>query len=157
MLCLAEPAPQLKPFVRKYAHIEVSTSNSALIWPIPARSIPCMEFTFGDPYGLCDSHGSRLEITRPAMLIGAKTCQRIRLESKGHVETFTVLFQPTGLQRLFSLPGEVLVNEHYEADSVLGSCFAALHTELGEAKSFDRRVKIADRFFSRFIPRVGAP
>jgi AraC-like DNA-binding protein len=156
MLCLAEPAPQLKPFVRKYAHIEVSTSNSALIWPIPARSIPCMEFTFGDPYGLCDSHGSRLEITRPAMLIGAKTCQRIRLESKGHVETFTVLFQPTGLQRLFSLPGEVLVNEHYEADSVLGSCFAALHTELGEAKSFDRRVKIADRFFSRFIPRLDA-
>jgi hypothetical protein len=82
------------------------------------------------------------------MLIGAKTCQRIQLESKGHVETFTVLFQPTGLQRLFLVPGGVLVNEHFVADAVLGSCFAGLHTELAEARSFDRRVQVADRFFS---------
>jgi AraC-like DNA-binding protein len=156
MLRPAEPAPQLKPFVRKYAQLEVSTSNSLVTWPIPARSIPCIEFTFGDPYRVRHIHGSLLEIARPAVLIGAKTYQRIQLESKGHVETFTVLFQSTGLQRLFSLPGGVLVNEHYEADSVLGSCFAALHTELGEAKSFGRRLQIADRFFSRFIPRLDA-
>lgn len=154
MLRPAEPAQQLKPFVRKYAQLEVSTPNSVLIWPIPARSIPCVEFTFGDPYLVRHIHGSLLEITRPAMLIGAKTHQAIQLESKGYVETFTVLFQPTGLQRLFSLPGGVLINEHYEADSVLGSCFAALHAELEEAKSFGLRVQIADRFFSRFIPRL---
>src|SRR4051794_10737745 len=104
MLFTAESAPELNPFLRKYAHLEVSTSNSVVIWPIPARSIPCMEFTFGDPYRIRYIHGSLLETTRPAMLIGAKTCQRIRLESKGHVETFAVFFQPTGLQRLFSLP-----------------------------------------------------
>jgi AraC-like DNA-binding protein len=52
------------------------------------------------------------------------------------------------------VPGGVLVNEHFEADAVLGSCFAGLHTELAEARSFARRVHAADRFFSRFIPRV---
>lgn len=156
MLRTAEPVPQLKPFVRKYAHLEVSASDSIEIWPIPARSVPCLEFTFGDPYRICDSHGSLLEITQPAMLIGAKTYQKIRLEFKGHVESFTVLFQPTGIQQLFSLPGEVLVNEHYGADSVLGSFFLALHAELGEARSFGLRVQIADRLFSRFIPRLHA-
>src|SRR5215469_3825683 len=146
MLRPADAAPQLKPFVRKYAQLEFSTSNSALIWPIPARSIPGLEFTFGDPYRIRHIDGSLLEITRPAMLIGAKTCQRIQLESKGHVETFTVLFQPTGLQRLFLVPGGVLVNEHYEADSVLGPSFAALYSELAKAKSFSQRVQISDRF-----------
>jgi AraC-like DNA-binding protein len=115
-----------------------------------------MEFTFGDPYRIRHIDRSLLEITRPAMLIGAKTYQKIQLESDGHVETFAVFFQPTGLQRLFSLPGGVVVNEHYEADSVLGPRFVALHTELGEAGSFRRRVQIADRFFSRFIPRLEA-
>ena len=153
----ADPAPQLKPFVRKYVQLELSTPDSTLIWKIPARSIPGLEFTFGDPYSIRHIDGSLLEITRPAMLIGAKTCQRIQLESKGHVETFTVLFQPTGLQRLFLVPGGVLVNEHFEADAVLGSCFAGLYTELAEAVSFDLRVQVADRFFSRFIPRLDPP
>jgi AraC-like DNA-binding protein len=156
MLRPAEPAPQLKPFVRKYGQLEISTSGSNMIWPIPARSVPCVEFTFGDPYLIRHIHEPLLETARQAMLIGAKTRQRIQLESNGHVENFFVLFQPTGLQRLFSLPGGVVVNEHYEADSVLGSCFVALHTELGEARSFDRRVQIADRFFSRFIPQLEA-
>src|SRR4051812_31971669 len=154
MLRPAEPAPQLKPFVRKYAQLDVSTTNPVVIWPIPARSIPCIEFTFGDPYRILDIHGSLSEITRPAMLIGAKTYQKIRLESQGHIETFTVLFQPTGLQRLFSLAGEVLVNENYEADSVLGSCFAALHTELGEAKSFGRGGPNSTRIFCQVLSPV---
>ena len=149
-----DPAPQLKPFVRKYVQLEFSTPDAAVIWKIPARSIPGIEFTFGDPYRIRHIDGSLLEITRPAMLIGAKTCQRIQLELKGHVETFTVIFQPTGFQRLFSVPGGVLVDEHFEADAVLGSCFAGLHTELAEACSFARRVQAADRFFSRFIPRL---
>ena len=153
MLRQAATAPQLKPFLRKYAQLEVSAPNAVEIWPIPARSIPCLEFTFGDPYRIRDIHGLLLGTTRPAMLIGAKTFQKIRLELKGHVETFTVLFQPTGIQRLFSLPGEVLVNEHYEADDVLGSSFSVLRMELGDATSFDERVQIADRFFTRLIPQ----
>lgn len=88
------------------------------------------------------------------MLIGAKTCQRIQLESRGHIETFGMLFQPIGLQQLFSLPGALLVDEHYDAASVLGSSFASLHARLGEANSFEERVKIADEVMSGFIPRA---
>ena len=98
----ADPAPQLKPFVRKYVQLEFSTPDAAVIWKIPARSIPGIEFTFGDPYRIRHIDGSLLEITRPAMLIGAKTCQRIQLELKGHVETFTVIFQPTGFRGVLS-------------------------------------------------------
>jgi hypothetical protein len=97
MLRPAEPAQQLRRYVRKYVHVESSLGDSVLSWPIPTRSVTCIEFTFGDPYRIHHSDGLGLEITYPATLIGAKTCQRIRLELHGHVETFAILFQPTGL------------------------------------------------------------
>jgi AraC-like DNA-binding protein len=154
MLCSAEPAPALKPFVRKYLQLETSAPNAAMVWPVPARSIPAVEFTFGDPYRVRHLDKPRLEITYPATLIGAKTYRKIQLESQGRVETFLVFFQPTGLQRLFSLPGGEIVNQHYEADSVLDPHLTLLRAELGEAKSFAQRITIADRYFSRLIPRL---
>ena len=154
MLRPADPAKQLRRYVGKYVHVEVSLADSILFLPIPARSVTCIEFTFGDPYRIHHVNGSALEITHPTTIIGAKTCQRIRLELGGHVETFAILFQPTGLQQLFSLPGSVIVNAHYEADIVLGPALAQLGLQLEEAKSFAGRVQLADAYLTSRIPRV---
>jgi len=154
MLRAAEPADELKPFVRKYCQLEVSAPDLALVWPIPARSVPCIEFTFGDPYLIRSVDRSRPGPPYPVMLIGAKTHQRILLGLQGHIDSFAVFFEPTGLQRLFSLPGGLILNEHYEADAVLDLHLDLLRTELFEAKSFGQRVEIADRFFSGMIPQV---
>jgi AraC-like DNA-binding protein len=113
-----------------------------------------MEFTFGDPYLVRFVDRSRERLTYPVALIGAKTHQRIQLGLQGHIETFTVIFQPTALHRLFSLPAGLLVNEDYEADAVLNLRFASLRAELGEARSFAKQVVIADRFFRRLIPQM---
>ena len=141
-------------YVRKYVQVESSLADSVLFWPIPARSVTCIEFTFGDPYRIHHADGSGLEITYPSTIIGAKTHPRIQLELHGHVEAFAILFQPTGLQQLFSLPGGVIVNEHYEADMVLGPAIAHLGMRLGEAKSFAERIQITDTFLVTRIPRV---
>ena len=151
MLRPAELADPLKPFVRKYVQLEVSAVD---LWPVPARSITCIEFTFGKPYRIHRFDGSPVETTYPAILIGAKTQNRIRLELRGRVETFAIFFQPTGLQRLFSLPGNLIVDEHYEAHTVLGSAMTSLYLRLSEAKSFCKRVQIADTYFTQRIPRV---
>ena len=140
--------------MRKYVHVEPSLADSGLFWPVPARSVTCIEFTFGDPYRIHHADGSSTETTYPSTLIGAKTHQRIQLELHGRVEAFAILFQPTGLQQLFSLPGDVIVNEHYEADMVLGSAIAHLRMQLGEAKSFVERIQIADAFLITRIPSV---
>jgi AraC-like DNA-binding protein len=144
MLRLMAPSEDLKPFVRKYAHLQVA---SQLFWPIPARSIGCLEFTFGVPYRVRHLDGSRIEIAGSATLIGAKTHQRIQLESQGEIESFAILFQPTGLHRLFALPGGVMLDEHYDAEAVLGRGVSVLRDRLGEAQSFDQRVQVANEFF----------
>ena len=151
MLQPAEPADPLKPFVRKYVQLDVSATD---LWPVPARSVACIEFTFGEPYRIHHLDGSLVETTYPAILIGAKTHNRIRLELRGRVETFAVFFQTTGLQRLFSLPGNLVVDEHYEARTVLGASMTSLYLQLAEAKSFCKRVQIANGYFARQIPRA---
>jgi AraC-like DNA-binding protein len=138
------PSEDLKPFVRTYAHLQTA---SQLFWPIPARSIGCLEFTFGAPYRVRHVDGSRIEIAGLATLIGAKTHQRIQLESQGEIETFAILFQPTGLHGLFALPGRVMLDEHYDAEAVLGRGVSVLRNRLGEAQCFHQRVQVANEFF----------
>jgi hypothetical protein len=38
----------------------------------------------------------------------------------GDVETFIVVFQPAGVDRLLSIPGAELTNLHFDAYSVIG-------------------------------------
>ncbi len=148
----ADPAQPLKPYIRKYVQLDVLANQSPLFWPIPARSTTCLEFTFGSPYQIHHLDGSCLETTHPVTLIGAKTRRRIALELSGHVQTFVILFEPTGLQRLFSLPGTEIVDEHFAAETVLGPSLVSLRTRLGEARSFQERVQAVDAFLSRRIP-----
>jgi AraC-like DNA-binding protein len=154
MLRPAEPTEALRRYVRKYVHVDSSLAGVISFWPVPARSVTCLEFTFGEPYRIHHVDGSNPEINYPATIVGAKTYQRVRLELRGHVEGFVILFQPTGLQRLFSVPGRVIVNEHYEADVVLGGAVAHLRSRLEEAKSFAERIQIADTYLGARIPRV---
>lgn len=151
MLLAATPTPNLQPIVRRYFHFEVSLNDSILDWPIPARSTTFLEFTFGEPYRIHQVDGSRVEITYPITLIGAKTYQRIRLELRRRVETFAIMFQPTGLFRLFSLPGAELLNEHYEANLVLGRDMELLRSRLGETRTFSERVAITDEVLSALL------
>ena len=150
MLRAVAPADSLQPFVRKYVQLEVSAAE---LWPVPARSVTCIEFTFGEPYRI-HRLDSQVKTAHPAILIGAKTHNRVRLELRGRVESFAIFFQPTGLQRLFALPGNLIVDEDYESGTVLGATMGTLHMQLAEAKSFCERVQIADTYFTRRIPRV---
>jgi AraC-like DNA-binding protein len=154
MLRPVEPADPLKPFVLKYVQLEVPAAE---LWPVPARSVTCIEFTFGEPYRLHRLDGFPVETSHPAILIGAKTHSRIQLESRGRVDNFAIFFQPTGLQRLFSLPGNLIVDEHYEASTVLGATMRSLHLQLAEAESFSKRVEIVNSYFIQRIPRVIGP
>lgn len=157
MLSTAPTAQELRPFVQNYVQIRVSVNGARIFWPIPARSFTCIEFTFGEPYEIFPLNSSRSERTHPSTLIGAKTYQRIRLQLQGHVETFTILFRPTGLQRLFSLQGLEIVNDHPEADAVFGPEMNALRNRLGNAGSFQERVAIADQYLKAKARACASP
>ena len=78
---------------------------------------------------------------------------------QGRIDAFTIVFQPGGIFRLFSVPAEKLTNNDFEGEAVLGRRFGELERRLGDVSSFFDRVRVADEYLCgrrRRIDSVGA-
>ena len=114
-----------------------------------------LEFTFGDPYHIRSRNSQfSVEVAHPSVLIGPKTHSSIDLVLQGNVESFVVVFQPAGLNRLFPLASRDMVDQHFHADSVFGSSLADLRVRLAEKRSFVARAEVADQYF---MSRMSTP
>lgn len=146
---LASPALPLREYVRFYALRQVRVGGAAVVHPVPARAFPLLEFVFGDRFQVLYRDRSMVETSPRAVVVGLQTHCRSQLQFQGAVECFVILFQPTGLHRLFSTPIRELTDRAYEAHSVLGAFVSQLEELLGGTKNFGERVRITDRFLLR--------
>jgi AraC-like DNA-binding protein len=154
---LAGAAPGLAQYVRFYAHQEAQPGNASLVHPIPARATPLIEFQFGNP---CEIHWCDrplVEKSPRVVIVGLQTHRRVRLQMTGTVESFAIFFQPTGVHRMFSLPMHELTNTDQEARAVLGAWVDELEQRLGESRTFEDRVRIANMFFLSRCVRLPSP
>ena len=154
---LVSPVTPLREFVRFYAHREVRAGEASVEHPSPARIFPVLEFIFRDPIQVMYPEDSRVETSPRAVLVGPQTRCQTRLEFRGTVESFVILFQPTGLQRLFSVPLQELTDRHYDAHSVLGRSISQLEQMLGGCRSLAERVLRADAFLLRRVAPTDSP
>jgi len=154
---LASPAPPLREFVRFYAHRTVRIGSDAVVHPVPARAFPLLEFVFGDRFQqVSSSDQSLIQMSPRAVVVGLQTHCRSRLRFSGTVECFVIMFQPTGLYRLFSTPVREITDRAYDAHSVLGAPVSRLERMLGEADDFTGRVRIAEQFLLPYSLRARA-
>ena len=153
---LASPAPRLREYVRFYAHRDVRIGGAAVVLPVPARAFPLVEFVFGDAFQVLYPDQSRVDTSPSAVVVGSQTGCRSQLKFQGAVECFVIMFQATGLHRLFSAPVSELTDHAYEAHAVLGAFVSQLEQQLGDTKNFDERVRITDRFLLRHSPSARA-
>jgi AraC-like DNA-binding protein len=134
--------------IRYYYETRVSLAGQVVLQPVPARSPQAIEFTFGTPYEVRRLDRATVETAHAIAVIGAQTFRRVDLVMSGTSDAFTIVFQPGAVYQLFSIPGEELANDHFEATSVLGRHFARLHQRLGDVESFCDRVEVANAYFS---------
>jgi hypothetical protein len=146
---LSNVAPGLEQYVRFYAHQDAHLGSASLVQPIPARATPLISFIFGDPHEVHWCDRPKVETSPRTVIVGLQTYRRVRLRLTGTVESFVISFQPTGLNRMFSLPMSELTNRDHEARAVLGIRIRELEQRLGESKSFEERVQIADTYLLR--------
>jgi AraC-like DNA-binding protein len=151
---LASPALPLREYVRFYAHREVRIGGGTVVHPVPARAFPILEFIFGDRIQVLYAGQSQVQVSPRAVVIGLQTHCRSRLQFQGQVSCFVIMFQPTGLHRLFSAPIQELTDHAYDAHSVLGAFVSQLEQLLVGTKDFAQRVRIADQFFLRHSLRA---
>jgi AraC-like DNA-binding protein len=145
MILSSRPAPALFHLIRYYYQVETHLIGRR-VQPVPARSPQAVEFTFGIPYEVHRLDRGIVEQAHSIALIGSQTFRRVDLFMQGKVEAFTIVFQPGGLLMLFSLPGEVVTDDHFEGEGALGRRLGELERRLGDVKSFTDRVRVANEY-----------
>ena len=146
MIVSSQPALALRDLIRYYYQVETHVVDRTEMQPVPARSPQAIEFTFGAPYDVrrVDRRVSRNAY--PIALIGAQTFRRVELVMHGRIDAFTIVFQPAGVFRLFSIPAEELTNNDFDGEAVLGRSFGELARRLGDVLSFSDRVRVANEY-----------
>ena len=135
-------------FVRHYAQRDVRLGNSLLTVPVVARSCSLLDFELGDPIGVHSSCNGLAERVEAPALVGLETYSQNLLLLTGNFEHFQIHFRPLALSHLFGLPVLDLTNCNYAAHAVLGSAISQLYQRLGEAHTFEDRVRLADSFIA---------
>lgn len=153
----SRPARGLEQFVRFYVQREAQIRTSVVVHPVPARIGPLIEFDFRDPIRILDLEEGVKRKSPVVTIVGPQTYRRIQMHLTGSLESFVIMFQPAGLHRLFSIPMHELTDRDYEADSVLGGIIAQVRQRLGEARSFQERVRLVDRLLLYQSRRSSGP
>jgi AraC-like DNA-binding protein len=143
---LIPPAPRLRRYVRFFAQREAKINEAVVVHPVPARAAPLIEFVFGNRFEVLYRKQSLATTTPRTVVVGLQTHCRAHLLLHGAVDSFVILFQPTGLHRLFSIPMHELTDCDYEAHSVLGTVVSSIEQRLSDCQMFEDRVRIADAF-----------
>jgi AraC-like DNA-binding protein len=145
---LVRPLPVLEPFVRYYRHREARLGHTVVVHPVQARAAPILNFEFGDAdavlYIPCD--GKPPVFSPPAVLIGMQTHRRGELHIRGTVDGFSILFQPSALNRLFGLPPQEFTDKTFDAELVFGLVIARFQERLADCRTFDERISVANQF-----------
>ena len=108
-----------------------------------------IEFVFGDLTRVFDYGQGIYRKSPPVVIVGPQTYRRVELQLHGAIESFVIMFQPDGMHRLFSLPMHKLTDQDYEGHSVLGSFSSHVRVRLGNAESFEERVRLVDEMLLR--------
>lgn len=156
MIESALPDPALRDCVRYYYQVGERLGPRSDVQPVPARSPQAIEFTFGTPYTVHRLDRGTAEPAHAIALVGAQTFRRVDLVMRGHVDAFTIVFQPGGLFGGFRVPADVLTNDHFEGESVLGRRLGELQRRLGDVSSFEDRVRVANVYLRRHRPAAEA-
>jgi AraC-like DNA-binding protein len=89
------------------------------------------------------------------LLVGPQTSHRFQLYLSGKVHIFNILFQPTGLSRLFGIDMRSLVNQDPAASDVLGKAAAKLGDAVRSAADFPSRVLAAEQWLGALLNSRG--
>lgn len=139
------PGPAVRSVLRACEERRADLGGDVLSWPVPARPHQMMIIHLGEPYRVAID-GGRASTMSDSGLVGPQTYPRARVSLGGRVHVFSILFQPTGLNRLAGIDMTALLNQDPVAADVLGSSAGALRDAVLRASCFSERVAAVERW-----------
>jgi AraC-like DNA-binding protein len=144
----ALPRPELRPYVRAYAQRRILTTDVCAFASVPAQLEQILNFELGVKPGV---RHHEMEVSDPVWIGGAQTSFPGFMELYPQVESFAIFFYPTGWSQLFSIPVREITNRVYDAPLIMGPQVRILWNRLGEASSFQHRVKIVEEYLLSYV------
>lgn len=148
----ARPCPALRSYVRAYQQRELRQTSGALVEPVPARLEPCLHFNLRDAFDVSLFDAGKLRVY-PVAVVGLQTRRRSDLIMAGCVEGFAVTFEPTGFSQLFGIGSRDIVDREIDAGSIFGDSIRSILERVGEAGTFQQRVRVVETFLFGRIPQ----
>lgn len=150
----ARPHPKLRGVLRAMEERRVDLGGAVLAWPVPARPHQILSFHLGEPFHV-GIGGGRAATMPEAYFVGPQSYQRAYVSLTGPVHDFTILFQPTGLNRLVGIDMTSLLNQDPLASDVLGRSAEVLGDAIRLAPDFPERVAAVERWVGAMLEAGG--
>jgi AraC-like DNA-binding protein len=150
---MAPSSAVLRPYVWAYGMTTGRIDSVPLVIPLPARPKQLLTFSFADPYGIYRPGSDHRDVSPRVTVVGPQTRARTGLSVYGHIDNFTIHFQPSGFNRLFGIPMTALTDAAYDAHAVIGPEIPRLEHELGDTPGFGDRIQIIEARLIRMLGR----
>jgi AraC-like DNA-binding protein len=151
------PSAVFTPYIWSYGATSGRVDTAPLLIPLPARPKQLVTFTFSDGYRLIKHGSATTESTPLIATVGLQSSFHAGLSAFGNIDNFTIHFQPSGFNQLFGVPMMELTDGAHDAHGVVGAQMSALYRELGEARSFNERITITEKFFKQRLSTMQKP
>ena len=154
---MAPSSAVLRPYVWAYGMTTGRVEAVPLVIPLPARPKQLLTFFFEDRYCALRPGSARSDAAPRVTVVGPQSFARAGLSVFGHIDNFTVHFQPSGFNRLFGIPMTELTDAAYDARAVIGPEISTLEHELGDARGFAERIQVIERRLIGMLRDQGRP
>ena len=144
----AQPSPELRLYVRAYAERKFDRTDLPVVEPVPAQLEQVLNFELGILPGV---RHRRFAISGEIWIGGAQASFPGFMDLSPGVESFAIFFQPAGWSQLFGIPMWEITNCIYPATATMGLSVRQLWNRLGESRSFEHRVAIAEQFLRQRV------
>src|SRR5215469_5956760 len=150
----AVPMTALRPYVKCFGQHAADINAARLEIPLPPRTEQFLMFFFHDRYEV--GRPGCYEAVQRSVIVGPQTRQS-DLRIAGRIDAFAIHFQPTGFHHLFRVRMTKFADQSLDVRAVLNPSCSYIEEQLAIARSFEDRIRIAERFLLRRIPHYPGP
>ena len=151
----SRPSEALCSYIRVFAQRNNDLPGTSIVSAVPARLEQLLNFELAEKFEL-HFDDSEVHLTPEIAVVGPQTRRRCDVVLKGRLDSFGIFFQPSGFSRLFGHPIRTMVDQYHEARPLVGPPLRELRGQLGDTRSFQKRIAIAEAFFLKCLRTVHA-
>jgi AraC-like DNA-binding protein len=139
------PHPPLRGIVRSFGERRGTLGATELSWPLAARPHQIIDIYLKEPLHF-QIEGRNRQRSPEEVVLGPQVSRRTQIYALGDLQTFNILFQPAGLNRLIGIDMTSLVDKGVSVRDVLGKHATILIDTVRSMPDFPSRVAAAERW-----------